>query len=1537
MNQNNYGRTRTLDIESKNDEKVFIKIPLETGGFWQREYLQNDIIQNVVDDFKEENHFDIPQDYFMDWNFKNKSLKMTDKIKTLINQEIPTVCINQVIKKKPLQINKEELLPDVVGKPFNDPFEVFVFTKLDKSLKIQTYDPSIVNNLKLCNYSPSSAYCNGNNHLFISGGETKDGELIDNFWEIDLTSQNIAEPVQIPPKKDHSMIFIPDNYVFVVGGDDKKTFYFNTENGEICEWADLNNIRREPALERISNNLYCFDNINKGNNDVFTVEKTDLTSNKPLWHLLAPKMNFSSNGLQRVNQKFFGVSKDEEDNIIFLGGNMDNSSQSNELSNYKYNISSNAIEMSKVPYRKYNFKEKTFLTYNKNVNFILPDFNKQHPEVVFYVKNKNKLEPINYEPKFNSHLKSLKPPMSDYKYDFNMPIVAIPDPISDFNLEGQNIQTNVDQQNQFYSNIKLNDKPPSIKENNMDDNINNINISVIDNNNNEYIEINNNGNNNNINNDNNDNNVQIEVNNNINNDIEKDKNEQQTDFKEPEIEPVKNDMKLSVEIPKNVIENNSLRNRPINNNFGYINNYEYSYMQNIPKYQDEIYLPKFHHSVNDPGNELIISSKGGSTYNMKIINYQNNFPNNINSEYKIGGNIEGINTNMPKNEGTSAINLKEAKNANNEMSGIINGTGTGIKIEGKKTKDFTLTGTIHGSKSKTKRENSKNKKDKSDFKLVGKIPGVHRTNTNSKDHNIKIDLKGPNPSNDSKSPKINVDLKSPSNNFDFKDGIGTNINGSNNYMYNSNVNVNEPKKELNNHKLYSANINAQKIEFPSSRNNIDFNLNGNIPPQKGNNNLKNSLYNYSTNINNNININLNLEGSKENIPSAHGETDISKRIDYNLTGRIQGTKPKSSKKNIPKPNKNTKLINNYDTSGLIPGYKNDANFRYKSPKNIINYNELNGSKSGFRSPKINLSTVDVEVKGPRKMNSKTKETLISGIIPGKKRNQSIEIPSPNIKVENPQINEPDINLKGTNPNGTKIDVNVPNINNNNNNSINVNLRGPKIETNNNIPQGNVNSPNINLNEIKIPDYNIKGTIHGTQMSKTKIANKDTNISGIIPGHKKNPPKIQNSINTNININNQAQNIEIVNPNINMPSTKIEPKDININENINANLPQVEVSKPNINLQNPNNKLNYDMNGTILGTQKPNIKLNTNANNQKDKPDFFISGLIPSSVKGKDKNININYNSNRPDLLVQNNNNLKGASPMKKSFHGNLNDPFYEDTQEIKGSRRGVVNPQIDNVDIPRISKNSLNGSRIQNDINLQEPYNLNSQIILQAPPKMNNNDTNLILPHMQIQPENKDLNNIQIQRSSNEYYPSEIENNKNENKFIINNNADNNIIDNPLENNINNDNNNIINSNNNNNINFDMPKVDVEINNNFETNMPKIDLYNKPKNNNNEVQTILNSHKLTDLRFKPIEENYQGMNDNNTKNDYIGSVVSGSQRTNSIKKNKELPLVGKKTNDFKSSKIEKAGKLYTNDIDVNNMKSANVGVNGVKIGDRIIE
>ena len=91
---------------------------------------------------------------------------------------------------------------------------------------------------------------------------------------------------------------------------------------------------------------------------------------------------------------------------------------------------------------------------------------------------------------------------------------------------------------------------------------------------------------------------------------------------------------------------------------------------------------------------------------------------------------------------------------------------------------------------------------------------------------------------------------------------------------------------------------------------------------------------------------------------------------------------------------------------------------------------------------------------------------------------------------------------------------------------------------------------------------------------------------------------------------------------------------------------------------------------------------------------------------------------------------------------------------------------------------------------------------------------------------------------------------------------------------------------------------------------------------------------MTDLRFRTINEEMSNMNSGNITGE---NIYSGSNRGNSKKKNNELPLVGTKSNTFKSSKIGVAGELYTENIDINNLKSANVGINGIKIGDRIIE
>ena len=46
-----------------------------------------------------------------------------------------------------------------------------------------------------------------------------------------------------------------------------------------------------------------------------------------------------------INQEFFGVSKDDEDNIIFVGGNMNDQ---NRMFNYKYKTKENKVEMTNI-------------------------------------------------------------------------------------------------------------------------------------------------------------------------------------------------------------------------------------------------------------------------------------------------------------------------------------------------------------------------------------------------------------------------------------------------------------------------------------------------------------------------------------------------------------------------------------------------------------------------------------------------------------------------------------------------------------------------------------------------------------------------------------------------------------------------------------------------------------------------------------------------------------------------------------------------------------------------------------------------------------------------------------------------------------------------------------------------------------------------------------------------------------------------------------------------------------------------------------
>ena len=329
-------------------------------------------------------------------------------------------------------------IPDLIGRPFNNPFEVEVFDKNNNTLNRLDLSLENIKETKIENYSPLSSYCNGNNHLYISGGINKDNAILNDFWDIDLNNKIIEKiPEGISPKKNHSMIFIPEKYVFIVGGNDKKTFYYDIEKKEIINWADLNIERVEPALIVVRDELYCFDNIKRRSNEI-TFEKTNLVKS-PNWELIKPTLDPSINE-NEFNQKFFGASKIDNDNIIFLCGNM---SDKNSDKNYIYNISTNTLSKSDVPFIEKNLAEKSFLNYNDHLNYLLPDYNIESPEIIFYNKEKQKLIPVNFEEKKldknllrGSKLKAKK----NKTFDFNMPerVTITNDELNKINLEIKN-------------------------------------------------------------------------------------------------------------------------------------------------------------------------------------------------------------------------------------------------------------------------------------------------------------------------------------------------------------------------------------------------------------------------------------------------------------------------------------------------------------------------------------------------------------------------------------------------------------------------------------------------------------------------------------------------------------------------------------------------------------------------------------------------------------------------------------------------------------------------------------------------------------------------------------------------------------------------------------------------------------------------------------------------------------------------------------------------------------------------------------------
>ena len=1002
-------------------------------------------------------------------------------------------------------------------------------------------------------------------------------------------------------KKNHSMIFIPPNKVFILGGNDKKVFYFDTKIKQFFNLNDLNIIRTEPALQVIGNTLYCFDNVNKADNEKLSFEKIDINNPDAEWELIHPIMN-----TEKFPQKFFAVSKDNAGkNIIFLGGNMDDNVDSENLKNYKYNIESNSIEQTNIPFRDFNYKEKTFLTYNKNVDYLLPDFNRQHPIVTFYVKNREKFEKINYLPKtgINDNENYIqKSKYFDSKYDFNMPL--IPSSNMEIPIKG---------------NIKI-----GLGSNN---NLQGINVPSFE-----------------------------------NIDLEKNKIiiDQEPTLKEPEIEPNKGDQQINLEIPnkfdgfikgkkmiinkgeeeKNSEEypNNNLKlkyngNSHFSGNFNLMNNGSNNLELNpiiglkngqinpegpiIPEdnikgkidgslnLNPEIQIKKgsinLEEEKNDDMNIPNIHMPKQEGINLDDIKFNvQNEPNNLDIELegvkpklneldnKLNGNITIGNNNEPN------IDIKKDINANINV-GTVNVKAPEIKINAEKDDlkaninlpdsqnyGFFLGGTIPGNK------DTDSKKSK-EFNMYGIISGNKTYDSNKikmnlpnlGEQNLKIegklqnDLNLPNYKADVKGVNLKTDLKLPETS---KKGAFINVETPDINIENPNINVEgaDINKKINlegNIPETDLNINAPglkgNIEIPKIEGNIEGpNINAEIP--------KVDIEGKDLNLKN-PGINLNLDGDLPNVDINKPNVDLKlgDKKDLKITGPnidIKGEAPKLKKPEL-----------DFGLSGIIPG--ND----YIVDQNIKGSRRLYGSnmnvdipEANLKGPKLHVNPGDGELKGSRRLDFNMNNDIKGG-------SYAVDLNAPQLKNN--------LEVKG-NINGPKIS----------DPKLNVGLKLPETKT-----------PNIKIEKNGIFE-NITGIIQGTKpSSKIDVKIPDAKISG---------------------------NIKMDKPEIKGPSGELDIKDPNLkipNLEANAKLKGLDINSPNMDIKGSG----IDMKGGKVDIRNADIK-GPNINIDGKLPDMNIKGkegfILCGVIKGKkdykrpkipDVNIGGTIKGNIPDLKAPN--------------------------------------------------------------------------------------------------------------------------------------------------------------------------------------------------------------------------------------------------------------------------------------------------------------
>ena len=195
----------------------------------------------------------------------------------------------------------------------NKTFETFYFNKSDYK--------------ELGKFNSFSSFCSAIGKLYISGGQDEDQSKIENIEEeyndficIDMNSLKtnlnnlnmILLPNLVIKRSWHSMIFVPNQYIFIVGGLNTQTVeIYDIDKKEIYIDSELKETRLEPTMCVVNNiYLYAFCGFTPYNNFNITIERCNLLKKKREWEYVIYSNTISGS--------FFGVSYFKDDEILLI-------------------------------------------------------------------------------------------------------------------------------------------------------------------------------------------------------------------------------------------------------------------------------------------------------------------------------------------------------------------------------------------------------------------------------------------------------------------------------------------------------------------------------------------------------------------------------------------------------------------------------------------------------------------------------------------------------------------------------------------------------------------------------------------------------------------------------------------------------------------------------------------------------------------------------------------------------------------------------------------------------------------------------------------------------------------------------------------------------------------------------------------------------------------------------------------------------------------------------------------------------------------